>query len=83
MSDPYVEWLSQRERAERERDAARAEVERLEAAVQAVRDLHKPTPGSLGMGSPYTYCDVEGVSAPWPCLTVEALDAALEQENNR
>ena len=54
--------------------ASLAKVKQMQSTERRVRALHQSAEGSLGMGSPYRYCAVEGMSAPWPCLTIAALD---------
>ena len=67
------------------RDNARAEVERLTAKVERVRELHKSsgdaeTQGYTGLGYGYIspYCMGEVASdeygVPWPCETIRDLD---------
>lgn len=59
-----------------ERDAAAlvAEVERLQAAVDAVRELHRRDDDSCET------CSHPGAIQTWPCPTVRALDGKLGGE---
>jgi hypothetical protein len=70
--------LNERYKGEGDRDAyfiaaARSDVPRLVAAVEAVLDLHRPYGGE---DSEDDYCDMDG--SEWPCTVVRAITAALE-----
>ena len=58
-----------------------ADLEEAQAAIQRVRELHKPVPGFNG----HQWCDAQceatcdGDATEWPCATIRALDGdALE-----
>lgn len=56
--------------------------ERVEAAVRAVVELHKPEPTHPGPLSTLVChgCELDGYDAehpPWPCWTIKAIAAAL------
>ena len=58
------------------RDNARAEVERLSAAVRRVRELHRESNGSLSALYPNPIC---GCGKDYPCQTARALGAEDHQ----
>ena len=83
MSDHW-EALTQAIRAERDalraelahmtedRDSARAEAERLTAAVRRVRELHRESHGSLAALYPNPICEC---GKDYPCPTIRAIGA--------
>ena len=57
------------------RNNARAEVDRLSAAVRRVRELHRESNGSLSALYPNPICEC---GKDYPCPTIRALDGGVE-----
>jgi hypothetical protein len=68
------------EKAEAEVEALIERIEQLRAQVQAVRELHQPTPGFNGSHWCAAGCEntVDGDPTEWPCSTIRALDGTDE-----
>lgn len=90
LSREYPNECNKRVKAEAERDAAVAAIERVRAIHVRHKDTHKPDPsvingnwfccGAVQLGAVDPYACIACDSPEWPCPTLAALDVAPEPE---
>lgn len=81
IEDHRERWMARAFRAETERDAARAALERVRAIhVESDWKCGNPRHTNPKVGCPECYTECETCDRTYPCATVAALDGAPEPE---